>query len=297
MNSMAINHKLKNILVLLRPNQYIKNLFIFLPLFFGGQITNLELLVKTSVAFVAFSFCASGVYILNDYLDIGNDRNHLIKKSRPLASGAISTSFALKLMLFFCLAGIILIATLDIRAATITGIYLIMNIAYSYWLKHISILDVTIIAFGFVFRLLVGSSVSQIPLSIWIIIMTFLLALFIALAKRRDDVLLYNETGNKVRKVLDGYNLLYLDSAMIIMASVVIVSYLLYTTSQEILNRHHGEYVYFTSIFVILGILRYLQSAFVDKKSGSPTMFVLKDAFMQFTIIAWIITYVLIIYL
>jgi decaprenyl-phosphate phosphoribosyltransferase len=296
MNHLAINLKFKNILILLRPYQYSKNLFIFLPLFFGGQITNLELLVKTSIAFVAFSFCASGVYILNDYLDIENDRNHLRKKSRPLASGAISTSLAMKLMLLFCLAGIILITTLDTRTATILGIYLIMNIAYSYWLKHISILDVTIIAFGFVLRLLVGSSVTHIPLSIWIIIMTFLLALFIALAKRRDDVLLYNETGNKMRKVLDGYNLLYLDSAMIIMASVVIVSYLLYSTSIEIVKRHNGEYIYFTSIFVVLGILRFLQNTFVEKKSGSPTMFVLKDLFMQITILAWIITFFLVLY-
>jgi len=127
--------------------------------------------------------------------------------------------------------------------------------------------------------------------------MTFLLALFIALAKRRDDVLLFNETGNKMRKVVEGYNLLYLDSAMIIMASVVIVSYLLYCTSTEIIKKHNGEYIYFTAIFVILGIMRFLQNTFVEKNSGSPTIFVLKDLFMQVTIIAWIITYGIIIYL
>ncbi len=146
---------------------------------------------------------------------------------------------------------------------------------------------------------MVGAAVTYIPLSIWIIIMTFLLALFIAFAKRKvDSVLLYNDTGNRMSKALDGYNLLYLDSAMIIMASVVLyMYYILYTTSSEMVIRHHGEYVYFTSIFVILGILRFLQNTFVEKNSGSPTMFVLKDIFMQFTLFAWIITYVIILYL
>jgi len=289
--------KLKNICVLIRPHQYIKNLFIFLPLFFGGQLTNIEQLLNTCIVFVAFSFCASSIYILNDILDIEYDRTHVTKRKRPLASGLISILLASKVMSFLFLTGIIIVTILNFQSAIIVGIYIVLNIGYSFYLKHISILDVTIIALGFVLRLLVGSYTTHIPLSIWIIIMTFLLALFIALAKRRDDVLLFNETGNKMRKVVEGYNLLYLDSAMIIMASVVIVSYLLYCTSTEIIKKHNGEYIYFTAIFVILGIMRFLQNTFVEKNSGSPTIFVLKDLFMQVTIIAWIITYGIIIYL
>jgi 4-hydroxybenzoate polyprenyltransferase len=171
-----------------------------------------------------------------------------------------------------------------------------MNIAYSFYLKHIAILDVVIIAIGFVLRLFIGSAVTGIPLSMWIVLMTFLLALFMALAKRRDDMLIYLDTGKKMRKVIDGYNLQFLDTAMSIMASVVIVAYVIYTSSAEVIARVNSEYLYLTGLFVILGIMRYLQVAFVLKDSGSPTKIVLKDRFMQLTLIGWVLTFAWILY-
>ena len=281
---------------LMRPHQYVKNLFIFLPLFFALKITDTALLLNAFIAFIAFSISASAIYTLNDYHDIEEDRQHPKKKKRPLASGAISKPQAIILMIFLFMMGLSLITFLSVKAATILSAYVILNIAYSFYLKHIAILDITIIAIGFVLRLFVGSAVTDVPLSMWIVVMTFLLALFMALAKRRDDVLIYLNTGKKMRKVIDGYNLQFLDGAMMVMASVVIVAYTIYTTSSEVVARVQSEYLYLTALFVILGILRYLQITFVEQDSGSPTQIVLKDHFMQLTLLGWIASFAWIIY-
>jgi len=284
------------LLTLIRPHQYIKNIFILLPLFFSGQLASLELLQSGLFAFIAFSLSASAIYILNDYLDIEDDRLHPKKKFRPLAAGTISKSAAIGWMLILILSGLGIMASLSLEAVSILEGYIILNIAYSCHLKHVAIVDVVIIATGFVLRLFVGAAVTEIHLSMWIVLMTFLLALFLALAKRRDDVLLFLNTGKKMRKVIDGYSLQFIDGAMMIMASVVIVSYILYTTSAEVVLRLHTEYLYLTALFVILGILRYLQISFVEENSGSPTKIVLTDIFMQFTILAWAGSFVWFIY-
>lgn len=287
---------MKSMIQLLRVHQYIKNLFILLPLFFALRITDLDLLTHAIAAFVAFSLAASAIYILNDYHDIEEDRQHPKKKNRPLASGAISKAQAIGIMVVLAAVGFWLMHMFSWSATGILATYVILNIAYSYYLKHIAIVDVVIIAVGFVLRLFVGSAVTGIPLSMWIVVMTFLLALFMALAKRRDDVLIFLETGKKMRRVIDGYNLQFLDTAMAIMASVVIVAYITYTTSSEVLSRMHSEYLYLTALFVVLGVLRYLQVAFVLKDSGSPTKIVLKDRFMQFVLFGWIISFAWILY-
>ena len=288
--------KILQLIRLMRPHQYIKNLFIFLPLFFALQITNIELLKSAFIAFVAFSLVASAVYTLNDFHDIQEDKQHPKKKNRPLASGAISKSQAIVIMLSLFTFGFALMSTLLLQAVAVLAAYVVMNIAYSFHLKHIAILDVTIIALGFVLRLFIGSVVTNINLSMWIIVMTFLLALFMALAKRRDDVLIYLGTGKKMRKVIDGYSLQFLDTAMAIMASVVIVAYTIYITSAEVVARVNNEYLYVTVLFVILGIMRYLQIAFVFEDSGSPTKIVLKDHFMQLTLIGWLLCFIWILY-
>lgn len=280
----------------MRPHQYIKNFFILLPLFFAMKITDMTLLTNALIAFIAFSLTASAIYTLNDYHDIAEDKHHPKKKDRPLASGEISKSQAIAIMGVLFTIGFSLMSLLSLKAVGIMAAYVVMNIAYSLYLKHVAILDVVIIAIGFVLRLFIGSAVTDIPLSMWIVVMTFLLALFMALAKRRDDVLIYLDTGKKMRKVIDGYNLQFLDTAMAIMASVVIVAYTIYTTSAEVVARVHSEYLYLTSLFVILGIMRYLQVAFVLKDSGSPTKIVLKDRFMQLTLMGWSLSFAWILY-
>jgi len=280
----------------MRPYQYIKNIFIFLPLFFALQITNYELLTNALIAFIAFCLTASAIYTFNDYHDIEEDREHPTKKERPLASGAISKAQAIFIMFVLFISGFTLMASLSLKALGILTIYVLMNIAYSFALKHISIVDITIISLGFVLRLFIGSAVTDINLSKWIVIMTFLLALFMALAKRRDDVLIFLDTGKKMRKVIDGYNLQFLDTAMAIMAPVVIVAYTIYTTSTEVTQNIHSDYLYLTSFFVILGVLRYLKIAFVNKDSGSPTKIVSKDHFMQLILLGWIVSFAWILY-
>lgn len=289
-------NSIKNYLKLIRPKHYVKNLFIFAPLFFAAQLTQLEIVIPTILAFFAFSITASAVYVFNDFFDIKNDRQHPEKKHRPLASGVISKKQAIFLMLLLLSIGLATVSMVSSEATVIFIGYLLMNVAYSIRLKQIALIDVCIVAIGFVLRLFIGASVAQIHLSPWIVIITFLLALFMALAKRRDDVLIYMETGKKMRKVIDGYNLQLLDTSMGIMASVVIVAYVIYTTSAELVARLGNEYVYLTSLFVILAMMRYLKITFVHQKSSSPVKILLNDRFIQLSILGWVSMFTWLIY-
>ena len=284
---------LKNLIKLLRPHQYIKNLFIFAPLVFSFHFT-LNDFINTSIVFILFSLLASSIYVLNDYMDIEEDKQHPKKKYRPLACGKVSKNTAKVLIITLSSLSLISTYLFNIYLFIVLSIYFILNIAYSLKLKHITIVDIFIIATGFVLRLFAGASVIETPLSMWIIIMTFLLALFLAVAKRRDDVLLAFE-GKETRKNIDGYNLEFVNATMVFMSGVIVVSYILYTVSGEVLNRLHTEYLYLTSFFVILGIMRYMQITFVEENSGSPTKIVLKDRFLQITIVLWLISFFVIV--
>ncbi|MFH1154223.1 MAG: UbiA prenyltransferase family protein [Pseudomonadota bacterium] len=289
--------RLRDVVILIRPHHYLKNGFVFMPLFFVGRIMDVKLLFPALGAFAAFCAAAGAIYVLNDCMDMAEDRLHPRKKLRPVASGAVSRKAALVLAGVLCAMGGCLMAAVSLDGLAVLGAYVALNLGYTFYLKHIAIVDVTVIAIGFVLRLFAGSRVTGVPLSMWIVIMTFLLALFLALSKRRDDVLIFMNSGERMRRVIDGYTLQLIDGAMMIMASVVIVAYILYTTSAPVLLRLHTEHLYLTALFVILGILRYLQITLVDNGSGSPTMIVLKDRFMQVTILAWIVSFVWIIYL
>jgi 4-hydroxybenzoate polyprenyltransferase len=283
------------IIKLIRPHQYIKNLFIIAPLFFAGAITDQQALIASLLAFVFFSISASAIYVLNDLKDVNEDRLHPVKRDRPIASGRISIPQAWILFSALLALGLLGAYWLSEMLFYIVLLYVMLNVLYSLGLKHISIVDIAIIAFGFVLRILAGSAVIQIPPSMWIILMTFLLALFLALAKRRDDVLLATQ-GKQTRKNIDGYNLEFVNAAMVIMSSVVTVSYIFYTISDEVQMRLQTEYLYLTVIFVILGIMRYMQITFVENNSGSPTKIVLKDRFLQITIVLWAASFGAIIY-
>jgi decaprenyl-phosphate phosphoribosyltransferase len=292
-----MNPSVKCLIGLMRVHQYVKNIFIFVPLFFVGEVLDLALLGDAFIAFVAFSLSASSIYIFNDCRDIEEDRLHPRKRFRPLASEAVSKRNAIIIMLLSAASGLALMFWLSVDALAILLFYMVLNLAYSIKLKHITILDVNIISVGFVLRLFIGSIVTSTFLSSWIVIMTFLLGLFLALAKRRDDVLIFENTGKKMRQVVDGYNRQLIDTAMTIMAAVVIVSYILYTTSEETVLRLGSHNIYLTTVFVIVGILRYLQISFVMENSGSPTRIILEDRFIQVTIVFWLMAFGWIIYL
>lgn len=283
---------------LLRVSHWVKNLFLFLPLFFSGKIMDeMEALGHVVIAFLLFSLTASSVYIINDIKDVNHDKLHPEKKNRPFASGRISNATGIVIAIILLLGSFLSAYFLNIYFTIVLGIYFLMNIVYSLGLKHVAIIDISIIAFGFLLRVLAGGLVANVYISHWIMLMTFLLALFIGLAKRRDDVIIFIESGQRMRKSLDGYNLEFINASMVIMAAVVIVSYIMYTISEDSIQRFHTRYLYITSLFVIIGIMRYLQITFVLNKSGNPTRVLLNDRFIQLTLIGWILTFFMIIYI
>lgn len=286
-----------NLVKLARPCQYTKNLFVFLPAFFAFKINELETIVSGFFAFLSFSLVASSVYIFNDWVDLKEDAKHPTKYTRPLASGTVSAKAAFTTMASLLMAGGALLLMLPIQALFVIIFYLLLNFAYTIKLKHIAIIDISIIATGFVLRLLVGSVATSVQLSPWIIVMTFLLALFLSLAKRRDDVLIYLQTDQKMRKVIDGYNLKFLDASMMLTASITLVAYILWSISPEVTQRLGSDNLYLSSVFVLLGILRYLQLVLVEEKSGNPSKILLKDRFIQLVLTGWLGIFVWILYL
>ena len=291
---------MKNIVILLRPQQWLKNGFIFIPLFFDHKLTDWYCLCSAILAFFAYSFAASAIYCLNDLIDVEADRKHPKKCKRPIAAGVISKVQAL-LLVALCLGVAFAIASLlegnaQWKVMGILGVYIIMNIAYCLKLKQMAIVDVFIISVGFVLRIFVGGFATGVVLSQWIVLMTFLLALFLAFAKRRDDVVIYEDTGVLARKNVNRYNLPFMNQVIGVVSSITMVCYIMYTVDPEVIARMGSRYVYLTSVFVLAGIIRYLQLTIVDVKSGSPTKVLMKDRFVQCSIIGWIITFVLIIY-
>lgn len=282
----------------MRPHQWVKNIFILLPVFFGLRITEVNTLLMAMAGVAAFSFIASAVYIFNDWRDIEVDKLHPTKKNRPLAAGEVPINGALILMGFLLILGITILFWYDHRALYLALVYVGMNLLYSIWLKHISLLDLFIIALGFVIRIGIGSTIvdPDIPLSMWIVVMTFLGALFLGLAKRRDDVLL-GEKGLQVRKSAKDYNRPFVNGAMVMMASVLIVGYLSYVSNPETIQHFQSDKLYFTAAFVVLGVLRYMQITFVEERSGNPTNIVLSDTFLQITIAGWLGTFIWLLYL
>ena len=286
-----------HIFKLFRPHQWVKNGFVFLPLFFDRHMMDVEYLIPAIVAFFAFSFAASGIYCFNDIYDVEADRKHPKKCKRPVASGVISIPLAYSLMgLCFALSIAILLLGGNYIEYGIIIFYVLMNIAYCVKLKHIAIIDVFVISLGFVLRVVIGGFATGIYLSHWIVLLTFLLALFLAFAKRRDDVVLFEASGVKARKNVNRYNVAFMNQAISIVAGITMICYIMYTVTPEVMERFGSPYLYITSFFVLAGIIRYLQVTIVDLRSGSPTKVLLRDRFIQACIIGWVATFFVIIY-
>lgn len=284
---------------IVRPRQWVKNFFVFIPLFFGGQMSNTALLLDALTTFVAFSLAASSIYCLNDIVDVEADRQHPVKCHRPIASGQVSVSAAYALMAIMLILSMTVCPMLKGRSMAVGAVvlgYWIMNIAYCVWLKNFAIIDVCLIAFGFVLRILAGGLATGIEPSNWLVLMTFLLTLFLSFAKRRDDVLRMEATGKPPRKNTIRYNLTFINQAITISASITLVCYIMYTVSPEVTARFNSHYIYLTTIFVLVGLLRYIQIAVVDKQSGDPTKVILRDRFTQLVVLAWMVSFLFIIY-
>ena len=290
---------MRNLIQLIRPHQWIKNLIVLLPVFFGGALLRWDAVYAGLITTLAFSLTASSIYCLNDIIDINDDRQHPIKRNRPLASGAVSIVqgyILMGLMFILSMTSTFLLPSHQVETASVILFYWLLNIAYCLRLKRYAIIDVCIVAFGFVLRILAGGYATNIQLSKWIVLMTFLLMLFLSFAKRRDDVVRMNETGYAPRQNTIRYNLTFINQAITITASVTLVCYIMYTMSPETIQNFHTDYLYLTSVFVLLGLLRYIQISVVDKKSGDPTKVMIHDRFMQLTVLAFGLTFLFIIY-
>jgi len=276
----------KNYLQLIRIHQWVKNSFVFLPIFFAGELLNTQLFIKTLVGFFIFSFIASSIYVINDYRDVESDRLHPEKKKRPIASGAVSKNEALIVFLFlFATSYLMCWLWGNWKTAVIVSTYFVINIAYSFKLKHIAIIDIMIIAIGFLLRVFTGGYMTGLIISIWGILLTFFLALIMGIGKRRGE-LLNEELKGKTRKALDGYNLQFTDMAMTVVSACVIVCYTMYTLDPQTQKNFHQDIVY-TVIFVVAAIFRYLQQSIVFNRAESPTKLVFTDLFLQINVILW----------
>ena len=290
---------MKNLIRLIRPHQWVKNLVVLLPVFFGGALLHIESVYAGLVTALCFSFAASSIYCLNDIVDVEDDRQHPVKCHRPMASGAISITQGYILMFSMFVLSMLstfLLCQSQLETASVILFYWLLNIAYCLKLKQYAIIDVCIVSFGFVLRILAGGYATSIHLSKWIVLMTFLLMLFLSFAKRRDDVVRMNETGHAPRQNTIRYNLTFINQAITITASVTLVCYIMYTVSPETIQNFHTDYLYLTSVFVLVGLLRYIQIAVVDKRSGDPTKVMLHDRFMQFVVLAFGLAFLFIIY-
>ena len=293
---------MNNILRLIRPQQWLKNVFVMVPMFFGGSLLDISDIRASVLTFIAYSFVASSVYCFNDINDVEADRRHPVKCRRPLASGAMSMGAARALMALMLLLACAVTTLLGdsahvLRVGGVLLFYYVMNLCYCAKLKQYAIIDVCVVAFGFVLRVLAGGYATDIVPSKWLVLMTFLLTLFLSFAKRRDDVLRMNETGEPPRKNTIRYNLTFINQAITITAAVTLVCYIMYTVSPEVTVRFHSDMLYLTSVFVLLGLLRYMQLTVVDKKSGDPTKVMLRDRFTQLVVVAWALTFLVLIYM
>lgn len=280
---------------LLRVNHWIKNGFVFFPAFFATVILQPEVLWRTGVGFLCFSLGASAIYLYNDLRDVEQDRLHPEKRLRPIAAGEVPVAVVPWISALLAVAAMVGAWLTEPLFAWVLGTYLIMNLLYSARLKHIPIVDVAIIALGFNLRILAGGILARVPNSQWIYLITFLLALFIALAKRRDD-LVQADGGAGLRTSLRGYNLQFVDAGMIMLAALTVQSYILYTVSGEVTARLQTDRLYMTSGFVVLGMLRYFQITLVEKRSGSPTKLVYSDCGLRLVLLGWIISLAVILY-
>lgn len=288
-------------LKLLRVEQWVKNAFVFLPLFFSGNFFQEGLLLQSIYAFVVFSLTASCIYIVNDYSDIEADKKHPEKKYRPLASGVISKPLALSILasLILGIVGLMWFGQqyfgINIwKFGAIILFYFVMNLGYTFHLKHVAIIDVCIVSLGFVLRVLAGGYATGIPISQWAILLTFVLALVLALGKRRGE-LINAQISGKTRKALDGYNVQFADIALSISVTLAIICYLMFTVTPEVQSKF-GMKIFYTVLFVVFAFLRYLQQTLVYNKTESPTKIVYKDRYIQITILLWMMSFLFLIY-
>lgn len=288
---------IKYILKAMRPRQWTKNAFVFAALVFDRQFFQLQSLERTLLTFVIFCLISSSVYLFNDIMDVEADRNHPVKKYRPIASGKLPIQLAIFIGILLLLISLAGSYFLSVGLLVIVAVYFLLNLAYSKWLKHMPIIDVLVIATCFVLRVAAGVSVIQVErFSPWLYVVTTLLALYIGFGKRRAELMiLVADNTQSHRKVLSGYSLDFVDQLITVVSSTTIISYSLYTFSAPNLPDNHAMML--TIPFVLYGVFRYLSLMKINKMGGEPEEVLLKDRPLQATIALWAISVMIIFYL
>ena len=287
---------LRALLISMRPKQWMKNVLIFTALVFDEKLLDPKAFLVTFSGFILFCLISSSVYLLNDITDFEADRQHPKKRNRPIASGALNVSTARWAVLVLLLISFPLAYLLSPSFCLILSIYLLLNLSYSRWLKHIVIIDVFVLASFYVIRVIAGLTLIEVArFSPWLYVVTTLLALYIGLGKRRAELTLLSDGAQSHRKVLDGYSLPLLDQYITIVSATTVVAYSLYTFSAPNLPANHAMML--TIPFTIYGILRYLYLVQTKEGGGAPEEELLSDRPLQITILLWGLVVVLILYL
>jgi 4-hydroxybenzoate polyprenyltransferase len=267
---------------------------VFIPAFFAHRIDLIYKEPTLIFTFLSFSLAASIIYIINDWFDSEEDRQHPLKSRRPIATGSISKS---RLLFLLTSLMIVLLVFLWLSHNPIPiVIYLALNVAYSVRLKHIAIIDITSISIGFVLRIVAGALAAGVPLTHWLIIITFLMAMCLALAKRRSELIFSTRNAKKIRKSLAGYNLEFINLTLFLLAGCTMVFYLMYCMSDTVAIRMGTSKIYYTSFLVIIGIIRFFQIIMVHQDLRSPMEILMTDRFLQVVLLLWISTFYFLIY-
>ena len=286
----------KEILRSLRPYQWTKNFFVFAPLIFSENIFNVPLILKSLLAFALFCVLSGAIYIWNDLRDIEEDKLHPIKSQRPLASGRLGKTPAVAAFIFLCFLGLALSLFLNIYFFFLASVYVLLQLAYSAWLKHIVILDVLLVASGFLIRVIAGGVAIEVEISTWLLICTFLLALFIALSKRRHELIFLEKDASSHRPILKEYSPYLLDQMISVVTASTVITYCLYTISEATIAKFGSSNLIFTVPFVLYGIFRYLYLIHQKCEGGSPESLLIKDKPFFIGILLWIVSAIFILY-
>ncbi|MGD0224862.1 MAG: decaprenyl-phosphate phosphoribosyltransferase [Terriglobia bacterium] len=296
----AAHHRrstLRALVETLRPQQWVKNGFIFAALIFSQSLTRWDRCRQVLLAALVFCLVSSATYVLNDIMDASEDRHHPLKKLRPIASGQLNAGTAAIAGVVFGTAGLVEAWRLNSNFFGIVVAYLVLNILYSTFLKRVFLLDVFIVAAGFLFRVIAGGLVIRVPVSPWLIVCTTLLALFIALSKRRHEMVLLGRRASEHRAILADYSPYFLDQLISIVTASTVVSYALYTLSPDVQSKFPGKRLEMTIPFVLFGIFRYLHLIHHRDQGGNPTRSLFTDPVLLSVVLLWAAAVVLIIYL
>ena len=287
---------LRDLFQLLRPMQWSKNTVLFAALIFAKHLFVVSDLITVTLGFLAFCGLASGAYVMNDLRDCERDREHPLKSLRPLPSGRVRRGTAMALSVTLVLAGMLAAIALRPAFGLLAGVYFVLQVAYTFWLKEVVILDVMSIAAGFVIRAVAGGVLIMVPVSPWLIICTFLLALFLGFSKRRHELILLEARATNHRASLKEYSPYFLDQMIAVVTASTVVAYAIYTASPEVRDKLGTDKLYLTIPFVLFGIFRYLYLVHQREEGGNPTQLLLRDQPLLIDVLLWITTATLLLY-